>query len=377
MKNNLIITTILSTVLLLTACAPKVSDATQTEDTGGEEVEMENVRLTIDTDNLSEIWLAAGCFWGVEEYLSRLDGVYDAVSGYANGDTENPTYEDVSYGGSGHTETVYVQYDAKVIDLPTLLTYYFRTLNPTQLNRQGNDVGVQYRSGIYYNSQEELDIINKVVENEQLKYKKSIVVEVLPLDAFYEAEEYHQDYLQKNPNGYCHVDFNTLDDPIEEIPGLEYNDELLIDPDNYNIPSEAEIKEMLTDTQYRVTQLGDTEFAFQNEYHDKHDPGIYVDIVTGEPLFASADKYDSGCGWPSFTRPIVEDVITSIEDTSYNMVRVEVRSRVGDIHLGHVFEDGPVDRGGLRYCINSASIRFIHRDDMANEDYGFLLSVAN
>lgn len=379
MKNKIILAVVLSTLFILSACTRGSIDDLKVvvPESLNNTTVVTKVDTTIDTDNLSEIWLAAGCFWGVEEYLSRLDGVYDAVSGYANGETENPTYEEVSYGGSGHTETVHVQYDAKIIDLPTLLIYYFRTLDPTQLNRQGNDMGVQYRSGIYYSNPDEVDTINMVVANEQLKYKKPIVVEVIPLDNFYMAEEYHQDYLQKNPNGYCHVDLGTVDDPIESIPGLVEEGEIFIDPTKYTVPSKAEIKEMLTDIQYRVTQENDTEFAFSNEFDGHHEPGIYVDIVTGEPLFASSDKYDSGCGWPSFTKPITMDVVTTIEDTSYNMVRVEVRSRVGDIHLGHIFEDGPIDKGGLRYCINSASLRFIHRDDLENEGYGFLESVAN
>ncbi len=310
-------------------------------------------------DGLKEIWLAGGCFWGIEEYFQRIDGVYDVVSGYANGNTENPSYRDV-IDGSGHAETVHIQYDPKIIDLDTLLGYYFRVIEPTILNRQGNDVGVQYRTGIYYENEEDLAVIQEVIKREQEKHSDPIVTEVLKLDNFYLAEEYHQDYLQKNPYGYCHVDFGVLDE----------GPEIKVNPANYSKPSDDVLKETLTDAQYKVTQLNQTERAFSNEYFDNHDPGLYVDVVTGEPLFTSTDKYDSGCGWPSFVKPIEPDVVTEHTDTSFNMVRVEVRSRVGDSHLGHVFTDGPADRGGLRYCINSASIKFIPLDEMEAEGYG-------
>ena len=174
------------------------------------------------------------------------------------------------------------------------------------------------------------------------------------------------------------MDFGNLDDPVERVVDSYYKDgEIYIAPGDYPKPSDEEIKAMLTDSQYAVTQQSATEYAFSNEYFDNHDPGIYVDVVTGEPLFASEDKYDSGCGWPSFVKPITEDVVTYKTDSSYNMIRVEVRSRVGDSHLGHVFDDGPTDRGGKRFCINSASIRFIPKDEMEAEGYGYLLPVAN
>ncbi len=185
-----------------------------------------------------------------------------------------------------------------------------------------------------------------------------------PLDGFYDAEEYHQDYLKKNPNGYCHVDFEHLEEEV-----------IFIDPNKYPKPSDETLRETLTEEQYLVTQENATERAFSNEYFDNKRAGIYVDIVTGEPLFSSTDKYDSGCGWPSFTKPIVEEVVTYESDTNFNMIRTEVRSRAGDSHLGHVFEDGPKDRGGLRYCINSASIRFIPIEEMEAAGYGFLLKI--
>jgi peptide methionine sulfoxide reductase msrA/msrB len=186
------------------------------------------------------------------------------------------------------------------------------------------------------------------------------------LKNYYLAEEYHQDYLDKNPDGYCHVDLSILDEVNSET--------VKVDPSLYSRPSNEELQRKLTDAQYAVAVLNDTERAFSNEYWDNFAPGIYVDVAAGEPLFSSSDKYDAGCGWPSFTKPIDPDVVTFKVDKSFNMVRTEVRSRAGDIHLGHVFDDGPADKGGKRYCINSASIRFIPLADMEKEGYGYLTS---
>lgn len=324
----------------------------------------EGIPETVGTVSPKYIYVAGGCFWGVEEYMSRIPGVLDAASGYANGTTENPTYEDVIFRNTGHAETVKVLYDSNVIPLNVLLQTFFSVIDPTSTNKQGNDVGSQYRTGVYTVDDSDLQIIREVVRIEQKKYADPIVTEILPLDNFSLAEEYHQDYLQKNPNGYCHIDLTTAKDTTLSN---------LINNQSYLTPSQAELKERLTDIQYRVTQENATENAFSNEYFDNHERGLYVDIVTGEPLFSSSDKYDSGCGWPSFTKPIIPEVVTELKDTSYNMVRIEVRSRAGNIHLGHLFEDGPKDKGGLRYCINSAAIRFIPYSDLDEEGYGFLM----
>jgi peptide methionine sulfoxide reductase msrA/msrB len=318
-----------------------------------------NSQVAYDVDSLSDLYLAGGCFWGLEAYMARIYGVYDVTSGYANGKTENPSYEDLIYRNSGHAETVHVRYDPERVDLETLLAYYFKVIDPTSLNKQGNDKGVQYRTGIYYTSDDQIDIINKHIALEQAKYTKEIVVEVEALEHYYLAEDYHQDYLEKNPNGYCHIDLFTVEDVV-------------IKKEWYPKPSDEVLKNKLTDIQYDVTQLNKTERAFSNEFWDDFEPGIYIDVATGEPLFLSNDKYASGCGWPSFTKPINDEVIIYKEDRSFNMVRVEVRSRAGDSHLGHVFEDGPRDKGGLRFCINSASIAFVPKDQMVNEGYGYL-----
>lgn len=356
---------ILSLVIVIAGCGTvtATNGSTATQQSSSRFPDNPNKNLSFDEKNLNEIWLAGGCFWGVEAYMSRVYGVYDVTSGYANGNTENPTYEEVCTGTTGYAETVHVKYDPARVNLEKLLTYYFKIIDPTLLNQQGNDRGEQYRTGIYYQNAEDKAVIAKVVAQEQKRFDKPIVTEVEPLKNFTLAEEYHQDYLEKNPNGYCHVEFDSLKN--QEVPSL-------IDPARYPKPSDAEIKAKLTKEQYEVTQGNGTERAFSNEYWNNFDPGIYVDVVTGEPLFSSADKYESGCGWPSFTKPIDPAVVKEYKDTSYNMVRTEVRSRAGNSHLGHVFDDGPVDKGGLRYCINSAAITFIPEADMDTAGYGYL-----
>lgn len=150
---------------------------------------------------------------------------------------------------------------------------------------------------------------------------------------------------------------------------------IIIQAKDYQKPSDKILKSSLTNIQYAVTQQSATEQPYSNAYHKSKADGIYVDIVTGEPLFSSRDKFDSGCGWPSFTKPLTEDVVTYKKDGTHHMIREEVRSNAGDSHLGHVFDDGPKDQGGLRYCINGAALRFIPQASMADEGYGFLLKI--
>ncbi len=320
-----------------------------------------NKNISFDTSNLQDIYFAGGCFWGTEAYLARVPGVYDATVGYANGNTKNPTYEDVCTRNTGHAETVHVLYDPEIISLEKLTEQFFKTINPTSVNRQGNDMGSQYRSGIYYVNETDKDIIASVVQEEQTKYEKAIVTEVLPLENYYLAEEYHQDYLEKNPDGYCHVSFDSLNDHRTE--------DVTVDPSLYTKPSDDELHKKLSPEEYNVTQNAATERSFTGKFWDNTEVGLYVDVATGEPLFTPTDKFDSGCGWPSFTKPIDDEVIVEESDESFGMTRTEVRSRVGDSHLGHVFEDGPIDKGGLRYCINSASLKFIPYADMEKEGY--------
>lgn len=313
-----------------------------------------------------EIWLAGGCFWGLEAYLELLDGVEFTQVGYANGDTLGPTYEDVCYHNTGHAETVYVRFDEDRLPLPRLLAYFFRAIDPTTLNRQGSDRGVQYRSGIYYMDESMKPVIDAAIDELQKSIRAMVVVEVRPLRNYWPAEEYHQHYLAKNPHGYCHVDLSVLD----ADPGAKRNRHSAAAAEKYPRPDQQNIREKLTSLQYRVTQEEATEPPFTNEFEDNHRAGLYVDVVTGEPLFSSRDKYDSGSGWPSFTRPVSPGVIIAKADHSLYPPRVEIRSRSGNSHLGHVFDDGPPDRGGRRYCLNSAALRFIPLEKLAEEGYG-------
>lgn len=314
--------------------------------------------------NTKTIYLAGGCFWGVEGYFERIHGVVDAVSGYANGRTQNPTYEDVIYRNTGHAEAVKVTYNPDVLSLDDVLLYFFRIIDPTSLNKQGNDRGTQYRAGIYTTDPAEQRVVATALAKLEEKYTRPIVVENVPLSNFYLAEEYHQDYLLKNPNGYCHVDLNKADIPLPNKSASQ-----AFDASSYQKPSAAELKQRLTANQFYVTQNSGTERAFTHEYDDLFEPGLYVDVVSGEPLFSSQDKYQGGCGWPSFVKPIEAKAVTEVVDRSYNMRRIEIRSKLADSHLGHVFEDGPRDRGGLRYCINGASLLFIPLAEMQAKGY--------
>lgn len=332
-----------------------------------------NKSIDYSGSDLKKIWLAGGCFWGVEAYMSRVPGVADVTVGYANGKTENPTYQDVCYNNTGHAEAVEVSYDPARISLKNLLTEYFEIIDPTSLNQQGNDRGSQYRTGIYYSDQgNDLPVIESVLVSQQKKYTKPIVTEVEPLRQYFLAEEYHQDYLEKNPGGYCHISFDTLPE-IEDSADSGLN--VYINPSDYNKPDDQTIRKTLSPEQYEITQKSGTEIPGSGIYDQHFEQGIYVDIVTGEPLFSSKDKFDAGCGWPSFSKPLVDEVIEEYIDRKYGMVRTEVRSRVGDSHLGHVFTDGPAEAGGLRYCINSASLRFVPLSQMEEQGYGDLVDL--
>ncbi len=316
--------------------------------------------------NQKTIYLAGGCFWGTEHFLKLVPGVIATEVGYANSIVPNPSYKEVCTGRTDAAETVKVVYDADSVSLPFLLGLYFKTIDPTSLNRQGNDRGTQYRTGIYYTDPADKPVVDEALHELSLKYLDPIEVESMPLKNFYQAEDYHQDYLDNNPGGYCHLDpslfalaRNARDNskkPAEKEP-------------RFVKKSKEELKKELTPIQYEVTQNAATERPYTNEYNDEYRKGIYVDITTGEPLFLSTDKFESGCGWPAFSKPIDKSLLEEVNDTSHGMERTEVRSKLGDAHLGHVFPDGPRDKGGLRYCINSASLRFIPESDMATEGY--------
>lgn len=314
-----------------------------------------------DMESTKEIYLAGGCFWGTEHFLKLIDGVETTQVGYANGNIANPTYKQVCTGTTDFAETVKVQYDPLKVDLPFLIDLYFKTIDPTSVNRQGNDKGTQYRTGIYYTDPADLAVIQETVHRLATAYSHPLAVEIKPLKNFYPAEDYHQDYLDKNPGGYCHINL-ALFEMARKANAPK--------PPTFQKPDDATLRKKLSAEQYAVTQKNATEPAFHNEFWNEHRPGIYVDITTGEPLFVSTDKFDSGCGWPSFSKPIQKELIAEKKDTTHGMIRTEVRSKTGDAHLGHVFTDGPKDKGGLRYCINSASLRFIPKEKMKEEGYG-------
>ena len=312
-----------------------------------------------------EIYLAGGCFWGTEKYFEDIKGVIETEVGYANGNTENPTYEEVCNKNTGHAETVKVIYEEAQIGLSFILNLYYDVINPVTFNRQGGDVGSQYRTGIYYVDQADEPIIQNSILELQKNYKEKIAIEVKPLSNYFKAEEYHQKYLDKNPKGYCHIGKDKFEKSKEAV---DYSKK-------YTKKSKEELENSLTKIQYDVTQNSATEPPFQNEYYNVFKEGIYVDITTGEPLFISSDKFESGCGWPSFSKPINDNLLIEIKDESHGRIRTEVRNKIGDAHLGHVFNDGPIESGGLRYCINSASLKFISKETMEKEGYGYLLSL--
>jgi peptide methionine sulfoxide reductase msrA/msrB len=312
-----------------------------------------------------QIYLAGGCFWGLEKYFSKVNGVIETTVGYANGTTESPTYEEVCLGTTGHAETAMILFDTNVISLSFILNLYFDAIDPTSLNRQGGDTGTQYRTGIYFVDIEDKQVILKLLSQLQNKYDKPLVVEVKPLESYFLAEKHHQKYLDNNPDGYCHIGTSLFEKAKHSI------DTSL----NYEVKSKEYLKNTLTTMQYNVTQKNDTEPSFDNEYNDNFNAGIYVDITTGEPLFISTDKFDSGCGWPSFSKPIDKSLLVELSDLTRSRVRTEVRSTLGDSHLGHVFEDGPSSSGGLRYCINSASLKFIPLENMEKEGYVNFISM--
>ena len=304
------------------------------------------------------IFLAGGCFWGVDKYLSLIPGVLSTEVGYANGKTEAPTYEQVCCNDTGHAETVKVVYDADMLSLAQLLARFFEVIDPTSVNKQGNDRGVQYRSGIYYTLPEDAREIQKALQRLQRQHERPIAVEAALLENYYPAGAYHQKYLDQNPGGYCHIPARAFERAKQPLAA----------------ESEA-ILRRLTPMQYKVTQENGTEPPFRNEYFDEFRKGIYVDIVSGDPLFVSTDKFESGCGWPSFSKPIDRASVRETLDSSHGMHRTEVRGKESGSHLGHVFSDGPSDRGGLRYCINSAALRFIPKEHMKAEGYEAYLSL--
>ena len=294
---------------------------------------------------------AGGCFWCMVKPFDEYKGVESVISGYTGGHTENPTYEEVCTDLTGHIEAIQITYDDEVITYKELLDIYWSVIDPTQINGQFADLGHHYKTVIFYHDegQKQEAEKSKVELDKSGIYDKPIVTEIRKAETFYPAEEYHQYYYKKNPTHYNRY--------FKGSGRSRYINKIWA-------------KKNLTPLQYEVTQNSMTERPFENEYYDNFEEGIYVDIVSGEVLFTSKDKFDSGCGWPSFSKPVSKGRLAFYEDLSHNMTRVEVKGEKSGSHLGHVFDDGPVDRGGLRFCINSAALRFIPKDKMKEEGYG-------
>jgi len=322
----------------------------------------------LDSQYSSAIF-AGGCFWCTESDFTKLDSVVDVISGYSGGTEVNPTYEEVSAHKTQHHEVVKIYYDSSKITYEKLVKYFLRHIDPTDGGGQFYDRGESYAPVIFYNSTDEQKIANEKLEelSESNLFDKPLQVLLKPRVEFYTAEEYHQDYAQRNEVRYCtYRNGSGRDEFLNKLwVGREWIDD--IKSPEFIKPSDNKLKEILTPLQYEVTQHEATERAFQNEYWDNYEDGVYVDIVSGEELFDSRDKYDSGTGWPSFTKPISGGAIVEKTDWKLFYSRTEVRSKNADSHLGHKFNDGPKDKGGYRYCLNSAALKFVPRAEIGKE----------
>ncbi|TXC93181.1 peptide-methionine (S)-S-oxide reductase MsrA [Metabacillus litoralis] len=300
---------------------------------------------------------AGGCFWCMVQPFDELPGIESIISGYTGGTKENPTYEEVCSNKTGHLEAVQITFNPDVFQYEVLLELFWQQIDPTDEGGQFHDRGESYQTAIFYHSEEQRQLAEKSKQEleQSGRFKKPIVTKILEAKTFYPAEEYHQDFYKKSTARYKQYRTGSGRDRFIE--------------QHWNETNKSQILNKLNPIQYEVTQNNGTEPPFRNEYWNNTEEGIYVDIISGKPLFSSLDKYDAGCGWPSFTKPIQDFEVIEKMDTTHGMVRTEVRSKTADSHLGHVFDDGP-GPNGLRYCINSAALKFISKDDLEKEGYG-------
>lgn len=311
------------------------------------------------TEQYEVATFAGGCFWCMVKPFDEQPGIIKVVSGYTGGHKENPTYKEVCSETTGHYEAVQITFDPEVFPYEKLLELYWPQIDPTDAGGQFADRGDSYRTAIFYHNEHQKELAEESKQQLEAsgRFSEPIATQILPAKPFYEAEEYHQGYYKKNKFRYAMYRRGSGRDRFIKENWKDFG-------------RDEQLKTTLTPIQYEVTQNDATEPPFRNEFWDHTEDGIYVDIVSGEPLFSSTDKYDAGCGWPSFTKAINEDEVKENMDVSHNMVRTEVRSKTANSHLGHLFDDGPQDAGGLRYCINSAALRFVPKEDLEKEGYG-------
>ncbi|MCP1450567.1 peptide-methionine (S)-S-oxide reductase MsrA [Priestia megaterium] len=311
------------------------------------------------TEQYEVATFAGGCFWCMVKPFDEQPGIIKVVSGYTGGHKENPTYKEVCSETTGHYEAVQITFDPEVFPYEKLLELYWPQIDPTDAGGQFADRGDSYRTAIFYHNEHQKELAEESKQQLEAsgRFSEPIATQILPAKPFYEAEEYHQGYYKKNKFRYAMYRRGSGRDRFIKENWKDFG-------------RDEQLKTTLTPIQYEVTQNDATEPPFRNEFWDHTEDGIYVDIVSGEPLFSSTDKYDAGCGWPSFTKAINKDEVNENMDVSHNMVRTEVRSKTANSHLGHLFDDGPQDAGGLRYCINSAALRFVPKEDLEKEGYG-------